>query len=105
MTCLIFRFSQRKKEKEREKEKEDSPPLSSSLYRRTRESSPYTFKTEREKSPLTSSITQRTYGGRSNYSLGEDDTDTNPRYGNNSRYSSYVSTKYSQGFLCANEKV
>jgi len=88
-TSGYVRFSQRKKEKEREKEKEDSPPLSSSLYRRTRESSPYTFKTEREKSPLTSSITQRTYGGRSNYSLGEDDTDTNPRYGNNSRYSSY----------------
>eukprot|EP00090_Calanus_glacialis_P006545 TRINITY_DN15097_c1_g1_i1.p1 TRINITY_DN15097_c1_g1~~TRINITY_DN15097_c1_g1_i1.p1 ORF type:complete len:660 (-),score=107.70 TRINITY_DN15097_c1_g1_i1:1496-3475(-) len=80
-TSGYVRFSQRKKEKE----KEESPPASVSSYRRGRDTSPYSVKTDREKSP-SSSITQRTYGGRSNYSNGDDDS--NPRFGSNSRYAS-----------------
>jgi len=80
-TSGYVRFSQRKKEKE--KDKEESPPVSS--YRRARDTSPYSSKTDREKSP-SSSITQRTYGGRSNYSTADDDS--NSRFGSNSRYAS-----------------
>jgi len=83
-TSGYVRFSERKKEKERlEKEKEESPPASISSYRRTRETSPYSYKTQREKSP---SLTQRTYGGRSPYSSVDDES--NSRFGTNSRYSS-----------------
>jgi len=86
-TSGYVRFSQRKKEKE--KEKEDSPPASTTSYRRARDTSPaYSFKTDREKSP-SSSITQRTYGGRSSYSrLTNGDDDSNSRFGSNSRYAS-----------------
>jgi len=85
-TSGYVRFSQRKKEKERlEKDKEESPPLSITSYRRTRDTSPFNYKSEREKSP--SSITQRTYGGRSTYSTVDDDSSS--RFGKNSRYSSY----------------
>lgn len=84
-TSGYVRFSQRKKEKEKERDKEESPPSSLSSYRRMRDTSPFTYKPEREKSP-SSSITQRTYGGRSYASV---DDDANPRYGTNSRYSSY----------------
>jgi len=86
-TSGYVRFSQRKKETE----KEDSPPSSSTSYRRARDKSPAysSYKSEREKSP-SSSITQRTYGGRSNYSsLTNGNEDNNTRFGSNTRYSSY----------------
>merc|ERR1719153_1383272 len=71
---------------------EDSPPVSQTSHRRTHETSPaYTgYKSETEKSPL-SSITQRTYGGRSSYSYltNGDAEETSSRFGSSSRYASY----------------
>eukprot|EP00092_Neocalanus_flemingeri_P076529 GFUD01094943.1.p1 GENE.GFUD01094943.1~~GFUD01094943.1.p1 ORF type:complete len:654 (+),score=77.64 GFUD01094943.1:881-2842(+) len=83
-TSGYVRFSQRKKEKD----KEDSPPASTTSYRRARDTSP-AYKPDRQKSPP-SSTTQRTYGGRSSYStLTNGDDDSNSRFGSNSRYASY----------------
>jgi len=87
-TSGYVRFSQRK----REKEKEDSPPANTTSHRRTHETSPAysSYKPDTEKSP-SSSITQRTYGGRSSYSYltnGEAE-ETSSRFGSSSRYASY----------------